>query len=692
MWSIFFGVVALEAFILFLPGFLFLKSFRLPGYLALACAPVFSAAGYGCTAIAYDAMGISGSALLVLLPVFLLAMVLFVFRVLRGRASAGVLLKLDVASRSGWTSLLLYVAVGTLAVTYIFLKSLDGPGSILQEWDNVHHLARIQTMASTGNFSSFASTYYDDVSSSALSPLLSSGQGAFYPSVFHLLAALAVNLLGANAVIAENAVLALFCGVVFPAAVFSFMQVIFGSSQRGFVKAGALVAPAFAGFPWSLLLFGGVFPNLISLTLVPVVVSFFCSIFKDDLGIADRFVWVILFIIGIIALLFTQTNAIFSTAVVLAPFCVYQAVLFGLKVADSGRCKWKRVLPIACGVMAFLVIAFIWCFLYSLPALQGVVSYNWPAITTLVQASVNSVLLSYTVYSYAQPLLAFLVFAGIFYCLVNRRYLWMVFAFLFASIIYIVDAGTEGFLKHLLSGFWYTDPFRTAATAVLSAVPLAAIGCGSIVKLLGSFVSHLKGEREKKKTDIALVNVCAGLAILPALFMPNYTVAGYGETVTAFGNFRSLLSYWHDSGTVNVLNSEEREFADDAFEMLPEGSVVLNMPQDGSAFLYGADDRNVYYRMLDGYVGDEHPESEIIREGLASVSSNEDVKAALSSIGTKYVLLLDIGGSADVDSRRFFDTYDQNEWRGFNSIDDSTPGFKILLSEGDMRLYEIEGV
>ena len=35
---------------------------------------------------------------------------------------------------------------------------------------------------------------------------------------------------------------------------------------------------------------------------------------------------------------------------------------------------------------------------------------------------------------------------------------------------------------------------------------------------------------------------------------------------------------------------------------------------------------------------------------------------------------------------------DENDWKGITSITDTTPGFKVVLSEGDMRLYEIEPI
>ena len=34
--------------------------------------------------------------------------------------------------------------------------------------------------------------------------------------------------------------------------------------------------------------------------------------------------------------------------------------------------------------------------------------------------------------------------------------------------------------------------------------------------------------------------------------------------------------------------------------------------------------------------------------------------------------------------------YSQSSWIGLEKLNDDTPGYKIILEKGDMRLYEIE--
>lgn len=88
-----------------------------------------------------------------------------------------------------------------------------------------------------------------------------------------------------------------------------------------------------------------------------------------------------------------------------------------------------------------------------------------------------------------------------------------------------------------------------------------------------------------------------------------------------------------------------------------------------------------------GLGGDEA--SEVIRTRLCDIAESEEVARAVEDAGARYVLMLDDKSGEDrtVLSLR----YSEDKWRGIESITEETPGFKLVLSEGDMRLYQIEG-
>ena len=80
------------------------------------------------------------------------------------------------------------------------------------------------------------------------------------------------------------------------------------------------------------------------------------------------------------------------------------------------------------------------------------------------------------------------VLAGVIYTCRNRRYLWMTVAYAFAFVVYVIDVSTDGVVKQVLSGFWYTDYYRTGAMTALFAIPLDGLHefCRALV-----FFNHL---------------------------------------------------------------------------------------------------------------------------------------------------------------------------------------------------------
>ena len=96
---------------------------------------------------------------------------------------------------------------------------------------------------------------------------------------------------------------------------------------------------------------------------------------------------------------------------------------------------------------------------------------------------------------------------------------------------------------------------------------------------------------------------------------------------------------------------------------------------------------STYYRHC--RTGDQTEDSIAIRTGLANYASDKAVQQAVADIGATYVLQLDQGVA--LEDGVWLPQYSNPEpWSGIDAITDDTPGFKLVLSDGDMRLYEIE--
>ena len=69
------------------------------------------------------------------------------------------------------------------------------------------------------------------------------------------------------------------------------------------------------------------------------------------------------------------------------------------------------------------------------------------------------------------------------------------------------------------------------------------------------------------------------------------------------------------------------------------------------------------------------------------MTTNDEVRQTLEDLDAHYVMLLD-DPSSDNPTKTSL-RYEEDSWKGIETITENTPGFKLILSEGDMRLYEI---
>ncbi len=86
-----------------------------------------------------------------------------------------------------------------------------------------------------------------------------------------------------------------------------------------------------------------------------------------------------------------------------------------------------------------------------------------------------------------------------------------------------------------------------------------------------------------------------------------------------------------------------------------------------------------------GYDGSEKPTSAILRKRLNYIASDEEVRNTAKELDVHYVLQLENPASSGV----IGDNYKMGTFRGVSEITDDTPGFEVVLSEGNMRLYKI---
>lgn len=684
-WFNFFLAQFLILLILYGLGFPYAKALGLRTLTALCISPIVSIFIIVLFSELYARLGVFSSFFSLAIPILLLGLALLVaslvFRRSHQEKDCVDTTRAHDMPRIPCNLLLLCLAISYIAVTWIFVKNLDGPGSILQANDNVHHLGMMYGFAISGDYSSIGYSLYP-LSTDIVPYEVSST--SFYPSAWHAIGAMVINLAGLPTSLVANALNATLAGIVFPASMFALLSELF-TGNKLLLLASSIVMVSFGAFPWEYLVFGPLYPNLLSFAIVPIAALAFVTLCKMGISITSRIKAAVIFVLSLVSLVFSQTNAVFTLGMFLAPYCVYRSGdIAPLHAGDEHFLQRNQKLIIR--IVAAVIIACIWYVAFKLPFIQNVVTYNWSSTISKTQAIVNVLFLAMTKQTTAQPLLGFLVLVGIVYTLGKRQYLWLSFSYALAALAYVLSSSTEGFLKQLLSGFWYTDPQRLAAMVGLFGIPLAALGVYSICKLACRLMPA--SEIEKRAFDHRIVVPALLVTITASLFFPSFSVSGIGEVITGFGSLSKTIFDQNSAQSVNVLDEDERVFAEEALSIIPEGSLIINQPNDGSAFLYPLYGANLYYRDLFGPGSKETDISSIIRQGIDEVGIDPEVREATEAIGARYILILDMGGASTPD-RRFLSRYNPETWEAINSIDDETPGLNMLLSEGDMRLYEI---
>lgn len=622
---------------------------------------------------------------------FLFALVLFYFlKRLRSSRACSSILYAD--CKNSFISLIIFLSVAALFYLLFFIKPLDGPSSFIQFSDNASHLARIETMAKDGIFSTIK-TGIDPIDFSLAADSVNNVHRGYYPAGFHILSALVVNSFGTSAVLAENVVLFFFLSFVYPLSFFIFYKVIFDRGEL--IAAGLLAMFVFMAFPLSLITYGPLFPTMASGICLPCAAALFILAFDCKGDVAFDVKPAIVFFVACFALFVLQPNTIFALAVLLLPYCCHYLYIFGSDVSARLKKPARRyIYPI----LFILFTGIVWSSAYVSPLFHGVVSFTWEKLLTPKEAILSVVDLSLR-WGFPQVVLGVFVLVGFFRLCFDSNRRWLCVAYFLMITIYVVGISTEGFLKHFLAGFWYTDPYRTAACVALFAIPIASVGIGSMMSLVESFLKRVfcAKEREVHSTTFALpcivVLIICFLLIVQDRYQPfsnpvnQFQQNGVGES-RALQAMHKNLELLNKSGEDSLLNSDENEFLSEV-KMVVGNDVVLNNPYDGSVFAYPLNDINVYYKGFDVPVSED---DRYIRAHINRCSYDTDLDAFVEAARIRYLLLLDTANyipvSDDVAWSKYA-IYPVGEWQGFeNALKDGVHA-ELVLSKGKCRLYRL---
>ena len=635
--------------VILIPGYLFFRIVGMGKSASLSFAPLIGLFVVTCAAFGLRFLGINADWRTMLLAIALLTLVLAMIGFLFTRKKP---LHFNVDFRLAFAACL----VSLVAAAAYYVIPLDSALSFYQQNDNVAHLTAVRTFLETGQYC------YKSITT--------------YPALWRTLVALIASFGGSEITVAANAVNLILITYVYPAAMASFIEVILPNRKCAQFYA-CLLTSTFTVFPWGLLLFGPLYPNVIGNALLPLAMTAFALCVKGK-SFRDARDWAALFVLSCVMLLYAHPNSLFTGVVVLSPLCVHT---IWTRTEDSEITDSRR--KMYCAAFAVFVLA-VWTALYKLPMLSRVVSFDWPAYTTVAQSLVNVVTLALTRASAPQYVLGAIVLVGLVVASRGNGSSWIVASYCLLVLIYVVDVAIGGRFQHFFAGFWFSDSFRVASSFVYVFVPRAGLGCDEIFSAAGRFRSLVAGVKEgrpAKKYPVAVI------VLLVVVLYPNFDLPMNCVITTGFGLVGNMITSGNNlDENYNALDIEEIEFIKDVHELVGD-EALLNYPYDGSAYAYAIDGLNVVNR---GWYQrkDEDGNLKLLRKKADALVTSLEVREAYKATGIRYVILLDI----DEENGGLFQggDYSHENWVGLEKLNDCTPGYKIILSRGDMRLYEID--
>lgn len=644
-----------------------------------------------------------------------------------------------------------YLACGIIAGTMLFLKPLDGADSFISTYDNLYHYNAIRALVESGYWSPLDTSCYLALPS-ALNPMPGGTYplDGYYPLGWHILLALLMELSGCALPVAVNVANFAFTSVIFPSGMYLLMIALF--RKKSTLTAGALCSCVCAAFPWYMLLEWPLFPNLAAFCLIPVLAACFIRLAKrlatrvvsgeaPGKG-SETPVLLAGFLSACIACAAIHPNSIFTAALLLAPFVVW---VFAWAIGG----KYGVVAGIVSGIAVGAIIVIAWVLLANADSFKYVMDE-----ATKARQLPEEAWMAVTEFSFmnkaGQPILFVFSLVGVAAILASRGNCWIVVSFALVVLVYVASASfEEGPLRQILTGFWYSEPKRIGSIAGLASMPLVACGLSALYELVTALVARILGARVgARRADVRCANsrrldlrresagqvagigpsdACANnrgrdnesdcppangegvrrmraalaavfaLAFVGVVFFAPYVPPANQEhldqsqdvqesdaTAVNASALQGMALYAKMNYENPILDREEVVFIQKVAATIGLDQAVINLPYDGSLIAYGLTGLKAYYLERYGYESThETPESALIRTKLSEISTRVDVLEAVQGTGCRYVLLL----KRDKD---IVYNFDESLWQGISSIDDTTPGFTPVLSEGDMRLYRID--
>ena len=668
MWLSLLPILLSAAALLFIPGALVGASAGLRTPLIIGLAPAISIAIISGTGVAAPILALPWglTAVATATAVACLA-ALATRRLMAGRhpqdAGSGA-----TGLRPGLRSIAVWCAAWPLsaAATGITIgRILNTPDAISQTFDAVFHLNAVEWILQTNNASS-------------LRLFLEAPQGSVYPLGWHTLVALAMKLCGATSIpMATNATVLAVAGLVWTSGCLTLTHVLFHGRPAALLTA-AVMAGSFTVFPFVLLNWGVLYPNFLSIALLPSLLAAIRALVPiDGAGPAARPTGLLLpaTALGAAGLGLTQPNTI-ATLLLASVILTTARLITSLRAPlDERPANALRRQSLITGALA-VGLVIVW--LYMRPPRESAI---WgPSYAT--SGSVGEAVTSMPVQLPVIWVPAVLTLLGFIAALRTNGYRWLAALHATTGALYVVArSAQDGDLRFFMVGIWYNDASRLAALIPLTAVPLAALGVLAAARWVrgaceGLATARWAGESRGARRLAAIGRIrvlswwrwAAYPAMVLALVMTGPSTGAMSDSVQVF---EKAYQFSADSPS---LTPDERALIDELPDLIERSAVVAVDPRTGAALAYalsGVDTtvKHLFHR--------HDPEVYVIQDKLNKAATDPAVCPALADLGATYALYFPGKTIAG-----------QTPFPGFARLD-AAPGFELVAKRGQAALYRI---
>jgi hypothetical protein len=482
--------------------------------------------------------------------------------------------------------------------------------------------------------------------------------GVFYPAAWHDLGSLVMMSTGASIPLAANVVTVVAAVLVWPLSCLLLVRQLFGRNVGALAVTGTL-SVGFTAFPWDLLGFGVLWPNLLGMSFAPAALAVVFTVMRwvNDDAIGTGRGWLAAGI-AVLAAGFAHPNVLFSVGVLsLFPIGArLGARAWGLHKAG------RTVRGVAEVVTVVLVLGFLWWYTATAPAFAPTRDQYWPPFETKANA-VGEVLLNATHGGNALVLLSVVMLLGVYAARREWPVLRLVVAgHLATTFLFVLSAAVNVPETRKFTGYWYNDSHRLAAMLPITAVPLAV---GGILFVAAKVMT--RGAERAWHGRTATVVTIALVALMVVVTGGLYPKDREGRVAGGYDV----------PEREKLVDSETQAFFRRIKNEIPADALVAGNPFNGSAMLWALADREV---LFPHFRSPQSREQDYVAGHLDDAATNPRVCRAVRDLGVEYLL---VGGGTFRTS--------EPRWEYFEGLNDPgpAPGFELVDTDGDSKLYRI---